>query len=275
MPCGDAGERCMKALLRGLRAALPWLVSGGLAIAVTLLVLAPAAWVAPYVAQATQGRARLIDADGSLWNGSAALALTPGADPDGATVLPGRLEWHTAFWPLLIGRLDVRVRQTEAMPDAITLEAGLRQGRLSAGSARLPASLLTGLGAPFNTLDLQADVRVQWNDWRWFGQQGFGHLNVTVADATSRVSTVRPLGTYQAEIEAQGARMALTLSTQKGPLMLTGHGGFGAGGSSFTGRASAAPEARENLAGLLNLIGRQLGDGSVALGYGGGGFGRL
>jgi general secretion pathway protein N len=39
----------------------------------------------------------------------------------------------------------------------------------------------------------------------------------------------------------------------------------GGGVSSFNGTASAAPEARDNLAGLLNLLGRPSGPDTVAL----------
>lgn len=260
----------MRLYLSRLRAVWPWLASGAAAVCATLLVLAPEDWVAPYAAQATQGRMRLVDAAGSLWQGSAVLALTPGADPAGAALLPGRIEWHTAFCPLLTGRLQLRLHQTEAMPDDITLNAGLRGAELSAGSAHLPASLLTGLGAPFNTLDLQADVHARWDDWRWFGQNGFGHLSVTVDDAASRVSTIRPLGSYRVDIEAQGRQGTLALATLKGPLTLTGRGSLGGGGVSFAGQASATPETQDSLAGLLNLLGRPAGNGAVTLTYGGG-----
>jgi general secretion pathway protein N len=37
--------------------------------------------------------------------------------------------------------------------------------------------------------------------------------------------------------------------------------------TSFHGAASAAPEARDNLAGLLNLLGRPSGPGTVALNF--------
>ena len=274
----------MKHLWRTLRTLLPWLVCGVLASAVTLLTLAPVAWFSPEVARATHGRARLIDGAGSLWRGSATLALTPGADPQGATVLPGRLEWHTAFWPLFAGRLLVHIRQTEAMPDAVVLDAGLRGGTVSAGNARLPASLLAGLGAPFNTLDLQAEVHATWSEWRWFGQRvgavaatpggaaggAYGRLDLDLRDAVSRVSTVRPLGSYHVAVQAEGANATLTLDTVKGPLLLDGHGDFGAAGVRFSGRANAAPEQRDNLAGLLNLLGDPAGGGAVKLRFGSG-----
>lgn len=270
----------MKRFSRQLRTALPWVLVGTLTTAVTLLTLAPVAWFAPEVARATQGRARLIDSAGSLWNGSATLALTPGTDPDGATLLPGRIEWHTEFWPLFLGHLHVRLHQTEAMPDDVMLDAGLGGGTLSAGRATLPASLLAGLGAPFNTLDLQAEVDATWSEWRWYAKgpasTSYGRADLAVRDAVSRVSAVRPLGTYHVAIQAEGTHTTLDLDTVKGPLMLDGHGDFSPAGASaghnfsFSGNASVAPDQRDNLTGLLNLLGTGTGDGSVRLHLGSG-----
>ena len=47
--------------------------------------------------------------------------------------------------------------------------------------------------------------------------------------------------------------------------MLTGNGTVSAASTSFQGTASAAPEARDNLAGLLNLLGRPSGPDTVTL----------
>jgi general secretion pathway protein N len=250
-----------------LRRALPWLVVAVLSSGAVALVLLPAAWITPQFARHTGGHINLVDPAGSLWDGSATLVLAAGPDASAATLLPGRVEWRTAFWPLLAGRVRMTMRQTEAMPDPVTLEATRRGALVSQGSIAVPAALLTGLGAPFNTLDLEGDVRLSWSDWRSFGAQTFGYLTVTLTDMSSRVSLVKPLGSYRVVFQAQGSASSLDLSTLKGPLMLEGHGTVTAATTSFQGTASAAPQARENLAGLLNLLGRPSGPDTIALTY--------
>lgn len=74
--------------IRRLGAALPWVLAGGLAIVVTLVALAPAAWIAPQFARATGGHVNLVDPEGSMWRGSGTLMLAPGADQSAATLLP-------------------------------------------------------------------------------------------------------------------------------------------------------------------------------------------
>ena len=258
----------MKPWSKRLVAALPWLAAGGLASAITLVSLAPAAWVAPQFANATDGHVNLVDPEGSLWRGSATLMLAPGVERSAATLLPGRIEWRTQFWPLLTGRVRMRMRQTEAMPEPVTLDATWRGAVMSAGTMAVPASLLAGLGTPFNTLDLQGDVRLGWSDWRLLGKNAFGQLTVTIDGMSSRVSRVKPLGSYRAVLQAKGASADLDLTTIQGPLFLDGHGAFGAANAGFRGTAHAAPEQQANLAGLLNLLGHPIGKGAVSLIYG-------
>lgn len=210
-----SGGRPMRPGLRRLATALPWVLAGGLATALTLVALAPAAWIAPQFARATGGHVNLVDPDGSLWHGSGTLMLAPGADQSAATLLPGRVEWTTRFWPLLTGRVQMRMRQTEAMPDAVTLDATWRGAVLSAGTMTVPASLLAGLGTPFNTLDLQGDVRLGWSDWRLIGNNAFGQLTVTIDSMSSRVSRVKPLGSYRAVLQAKGPAPISTCRRRK------------------------------------------------------------
>ncbi|MEZ2350763.1 type II secretion system protein N [Caballeronia sp. RCC_10] len=250
---------------RRIRLALPGLVVMVLSIAGTLLVMLPAAWITPQFARATGGHVNLVDPAGSLWRGSATLMLAAGGDGAGATLLPGRIEWTTAFWPLFTGRIHMTMRQTEAMPDPVTVDATMRGASLSPGAMAVPATLLAGLGAPFNTLNFDGTVRLSWTEFRVLGNNAYGQFVVTLDDMASRVSRVRPLGSYRVALQAQGASAAIDLSTTKGPLLLTGKGMLAQGATSFEGTAKAEPQQRENLAGLLNLLGRHTDPDTVAL----------
>jgi general secretion pathway protein N len=253
--------------MRRLRAALPWILGGALSSSAVVLAMAPAAWITPQFARQSGGHVNLVDPAGSIWHGSATLMLAAGSDMSAATLLPGRIEWRTGFWPLFTGRLRMVMRHSEAMPDPITVDATLRSATVTPGTLAVPASLLSGLGAPFNTLDLQGDVQLSWSEWRSFNRQAFGQLILTLNDVSSRISLVKPLGSYRVTLQAQGTSSVLDLTTLKGPLMLSGSGTVSGASTSFHGTASATPEARENLAGLLNLLGRPSGLGTVALNF--------
>jgi general secretion pathway protein N len=255
----------MNYAMRRILAAWPWLTVSVISVVVTLLVMLPAAWIVPQFSKATAGHVNLVDPAGSLWKGSATLMLAAGADGEGATLLPGRIEWNTAFWALFTGHVRMQMRQTQSMPDAIFVDADVHGATLTPGSIAVPASLLAGLGAPFNTLDLDGDVSLAWTEWRVLGRNTYGQVTVALADMASRVSRVKPLGSYRVMFQAEGAAGTINLATTKGPLMLDGQGSVSGQSTSFQGMASAAPQARENLAGLLNLLGPHTGPDSVAL----------
>ncbi|SAL48604.1 general secretory pathway protein N [Caballeronia peredens] len=250
---------------RRIRLALPALFVMIVSIGATLLAMMPAAWIVPQFTKATGGHVNLVDPAGSLWRGSATLMLAAGSDGAGATLLPGRIEWTTAFWPLFTGRVHMTMRQTDAMPDAVILDATTRGATLTAGQIAVPATLLSGLGAPFNTLDFDGSVRLSWTEFRLLNRNAYGQVVVTLDDMASRVSRVKPLGSYRVALQAQGASATIDLSTSKGPLMLTGNGSISPTSTAFQGTATAAPEQRENLAGLLNLLGRHTDPNTVAL----------
>jgi general secretion pathway protein N len=250
---------------RRLLAAWPWFAVVVATVIVTLVVMLPAAWIVPQFGKSTSGHVNLVDPAGSLWKGSATLMLATGGGGEGATLLPGRIEWRTAFWPLFKGRVRMEMRQTEAMPDAVFVDAGLSGSTLSPGAITVPASLLAGLGAPFNTLDMEGNVRLTWTEWRVLGRNTYGQVIVTLDDMSSRVSRVKPLGSYRVVFQAEGQAGTINLTTSRGPLMLTGQGTVSQTSSAFSGVATSAPEARENLAGLLNLLGRHTGPDTVEL----------
>src|ERR1700722_434603 len=109
------GPGAMNYGMRRLLAAWPWFVVAGVSVVVTLAVMLPAAWIVPQFAEATDGHVELVDPAGSLWKGSGTLMLATGGGAggaDGATLLPGLIEWRTAFWPLFPGHVRMEMRQT-------------------------------------------------------------------------------------------------------------------------------------------------------------------
>src|ERR1700687_1418115 len=101
--------------LRRFLAAWPWFAVAVVSVVVTLAVMLPAAWIVPQFAKATAGHVNLVDPAGSLWKGSATLMLATGSGAggsDGATLLPGRIEWRTALLAVVRRRRRAGVGQT-------------------------------------------------------------------------------------------------------------------------------------------------------------------
>ncbi len=254
-----------------------WALLGGLLGAVAAAIVhAPASWLAHGLKQASDGRLLLVETRGSVWQGSAVLVLSAGADSRDAASLPGRIEWSLG----LQGRqLLMKARQACCINGELQLLIQPGLGRLElalpgqpAGTwlARLPAAWLGGLGTPWNTLQLagtvrlsSSDFRLEWAAGRWQQQ---GRLDLDFVNLASRVSTIAPLGSYRFSIAADPAAAGvstLQLQTLDGALLLSGQGQIAAGRARFSGEASAAPGREAGLNNLLNIIGRRQGGRSL------------
>jgi general secretion pathway protein N len=228
-----------------------------LAAALTAAVRAPAAWVGDWLQ--AQGRLRLVDARGTVWNGSAMLGLSDGRQ---VTLLPGRLSWTIGLAAIASGRVTADVSHPAlASPLAVSLAA--KSIALKAGQAELPAALLAALGAPFNTVRPGGALGLRWTDVELTGGVLVGNLQIDWSEAQSALSTVAPLGSYRLQVTGAGDTARLQLDTLRGPLRLQGSGTVKGGRVSFKGMASADPDMRPALIGLISVLGPRVGDQAV------------
>lgn len=228
-----------------------------LAAALAAAVRAPAAWVGDWLQ--AQGRVRLVDARGTVWSGSAMLGLSDGRQ---VTLLPGRLSWRIGFAAIASGRVTADVSHPAlAAPLAVSLAA--KSIALKAGQAELPAALLAALGAPFNTVRPGGALGLRWTDVELKGGVLAGNLQIDWREAQSALSTVAPLGSYRLQVTGAGDTARLQLDTLRGPLRLEGSGTVKGGRVSFKGMASADPDMRPALIGLLGVLGSRVGDQAV------------
>jgi general secretion pathway protein N len=130
---------------------------------------------------------------------------------------------------------------------------------------------LSGLGTPWNTLQLGGQTRLITQDLHWLRRDGRwtlgGSLQAEMLQVSSLVSPLPVLGSYRLSLasDASGESLGLLqLQTLDGPLQLLASGRIGARGLSLQGHAQAATPADEaGLSNLLNIIGRRSGPRSI------------
>jgi general secretion pathway protein N len=248
----------------------PWAWAfGGIAVGlcIAVLVFAPARWLAGAVARATDGRLLLSDARGTVWRGSAQVMLAGGAGSTDAARLPSRMDWRLGLrWDGLAARLEAACCTTQPVALRIRPRWGGSQVAVVAGQTQWPAALLAGLGTPWNTLQLDGDLRLATEGLSVEWVQGrlsiAGRAELTAQRMSSRLSTLRPMGSYRITVLG-GATPTLQLETLEGSLQLSGSGQWVASRLHFSGVASAAPESESVLSNLLNIIGRRSGPRSI------------
>jgi general secretion pathway protein N len=240
----------------------------------TVVLLAPARWLAEGITTATDGRVQLLNARGTVWRGQAQLMLTGGPGSQDRAALPSAVAWQmnptwlgsapVAGSPGLSGpalALSLQTACCTPQPLSLWLQPGWQGLGLAVAShvSEWPAALLMGLGAPWNTLQLQAQLKLSTPGMTLAltrrGVQGQGHISLDVLDASSRLSTLQPMGSYQLTWQAEPGTLALT--TLQGALQLQGSGQWIAGRLRFEGNAQASPGREEALANLMNILGRR------------------
>ena len=301
----------------------PTWVAACLGALLCAVVQAPARWLADAVTRASGGQLQLINARGTVWNGQAHALFSGGSGSQDRALLPTPLRWQLAPTWLTAGQAGAAAPTTatptaRATPNppastttgpalAITLATDCctpqdlhlwiqprwRGLALTVAEHRSswPAALLTGLGTPWNTLQLQAQLQLSTPgvslQWGANGLRGSGTATLDVLDAASRLSTLRPMGSYRLQWQAGGpaalaststptapganassttalsASPTLALTTLHGALLLQGQGEWVAGRLRFSGDAQASPGREDALANLLNILGRRQGARSL------------
>jgi len=248
-----------------------WLgLSFGLALA--LVMYAPARWLGSILAHRTGGQVLLQGARGTVWNGSAQLVITAGHGSRDAAALPSRLEWTLQPAPGGL-RLSLFAACCTARPLLLRLQARLEDGAVSprievadGAMSQWPASLLVGLGTPWNTLQLEGQVQVSTRGLVLArGREGLqmaGQAELVALGVSSRLTTLRPMGSYRIRIEG-GPSPTLEVTTLEGGLQLAGTGRWVHSRLRFSGEASTSPGREAVLSNLLNIIGRREGARSI------------
>lgn len=246
-------------------------IGGVLGLVLAMLIWAPARWLAWGVAQASQGQVQWLDARGTVWAGSAQLLLSGGAGSRDPLALPGRMRWtlKPAWTGLRLGwQADCCMAQAAHLQ--VRLGASTLNLQVSDHPSQWPAALLTGLGAPWNTLQPEGQLQLRTEglqlNWAQGRLQMRGLIDLNLQNLSSRLSPIKPLGSYSIALTGtpEGtATPGLQLNTLQGPLRLSGQGQWVGQRLRFTGEASAEEGSEAALSNLLNIIGRRQGARSL------------
>lgn len=232
------------------------------------LYQAPARWLAPAVQRASQGRVELVNTRGTVWQGQSDLLLAGGAGSSDALALPSGLSWNLQpSWqagPAL--QLAVRLPCCTAQDMVLHIGWHWRGGwaRLSRSDSVWPAAWLAGLGAPWNTVQLQGSLQLHTDGVNLVWSEGRtsmkGSATLQALNLSSSLSTLKPLGDYRIDWtpNADGG-MQMALKTLRGELSLDGQGQWSGGHWRFQGLAEATERSEAALSNLLNILGRRDG----------------
>lgn len=194
--------------------------------------------------------------NGTLWRGTAHQFGLRQTKQAGTSL--GDLSWELDFSRLLGGQLGLHLKLTG------TNASGQALAWISPSSIQLHD---VRLSIPAETLSNSPRIAA----WKPEGRLTLRSANLTISretlqgqaeirweQATLGISPVRPLGDWQADLNADGKTSQIRLDTLNGPLALKGQGDWSRHkGLRFNGTASAL-DKRNELKTLLALIGRPI-----------------
>ena len=248
-----------------------WATAGALLGALLVLVVwAPALWLATAVRLATDDRLQIVQPRGTFWQGSGQLLLSGGAFSRDAGLLPDRVHWQIVpRWGGLQLQLQAACCTAEPLRITVRPRWGGWQLVWDNNTSHWPAQVLAGLGAPWNTVQPQGQLKLavqglslEWLDGRI---RMDGSVTLDALGLSSRLSTLRPIGSYRLRLVGSGLTSPplLQLQTLEGSLRLTGQGQWNGTRWGFRGEASAVVEDVPVLGNLLNIVGRRQGNRSL------------
>ena len=248
----------------------PWayaLFGSVLGLMLALVFFAPASWLGAGLSGVSQGRLQLVEARGTVWTGSARLVLTGGSGSRDGAALPSRLNWKLRpAWGGVKLQLNAPCCTPEPLQARVRIGWGTQELELGNATSTWPAAILAGLGTPWNTVQAEGSLELTTQALvvkRFEGRLSLaGNAQLRALDVSSRLSTVRPMGSYQLLLSGAAAP-TLALSTLSGTLQLSGTGNWVGSRLRFSGVASVEPEMVDAFTNLLNIIGRRQGVQSI------------
>ena len=234
-----------------------------LTLVVTYLIMLPTTWMDAVLQRASQGTLAMTSTTGTFWRGEGSLqALLPSGEV--VTLTP--VSWNIAPVELLALKVHIVALSTRDNKPVLNATLGLGETYIQEAKLELPAALLGVLSPTLRAAALSGQLALQANDVRFGGNRAAGKAQAFWKAAGSSLSRIRPMGSYLLDLNGQSNGLDFHLSTIRGPLTLTGSGGWRPGKPPDI-RVTAVPEesAHQDLAPLLRMLGRETSPGTYQL----------
>jgi hypothetical protein len=240
-------------------------------LAIALALHAPASLVDGRIAALTDGRVRIADSAGTLWNGSGDIVLLPKGTRRA-------IAWHIDASPLLTGEVRGNVAVAGSSASRADFAYGPRRTELRRLDLSLPVdSVLESAGVPQALLGAGGSLVAHIDRFVQTPQTIDAELSLQWRDAT--LPSLRPglriaLGDIQADLRGSGAEAAGPLANRGGDVDIAGRIAVSAAlapriDATVRPRAGLDRDRAEAIATVLSLIGAPDGQGGYRVAWAG------
>ena len=248
-----------------------YLLISFLTLILGLAKFAPATIVAQYVASKTANTILLTNAQGTIWDGNAELAINPDQAQIQEVNQPlviGQIEWNIKGSSLFLGELKIEFNWNKVESGLLTLSRS--NMFLDKLSFDLPANTITTLVPSLSIAQLGGQLHISSPNFSIsnlnksnINPKFSGQILLDWQQASSPLSPINPLGRYQVHMNGVNEQIAITVATLNGPLILEGEGTLShENGLQFNANASAVNSQKQSLTPLLHVLGNETNLGS-------------
>ena len=125
------------------------------------------------------------------------------------------------------GSVTAELENPVALSQPISVKGDWHQWQVSP-ELSFCGTTIVGSGAPLNTVQPSGQMLLSWQPLLVTLQNGnigmTGTMKLEMTDMGSRLSSVKPLGSYDLILDWRGTQASATLRTVKGPMLLAGSG---------------------------------------------------
>jgi hypothetical protein len=230
-------------------------VLGVVVNAAFMIGTAPASVVAYLLAAATNSAVLLEGARGSAWTGRADAIVI--RHPSIGTHHYERFGWQLSAGRLLVGDVAVRLWIDDRnLHGSATVSIRQREIHLRDATVQVPAASLAAYRPALSRAGLSGNVIVQAEELA-FGEDGLdGAATISWLNAASTMSSMGPLGDYQALVRSANKHAEIQLGTINGVLQLDGRGTWSPSQGLLIHATAHTAEGndRENIRMMLRLL---------------------
>ncbi len=244
-------------------------VAGALLLAIALAITAPASLLDARLAALSDGRLRIADAEGTLWNGSGELLLLPGG-----TRRP--LVWHIDAWPLLRGEIQGTLANEPSAARPAEFAYSHQRAELRRFDFSLPMeSVLVSAGVPAALAAAGGSVAAHVE--RLVQSPDAIDAQLSVQWRAASLPGLRPgariaLGDVRLDVDGRGPEIAGALSNRGGDVEIAGRVAVSATGApkldaTIRPRAGIDRDRADAVGAALSLLGSADGQGGYRLAW--------
>ncbi len=238
-----------------------FLLVAGLLLVAAIAGFAPATLVDGRLANATEGRLRIADAQGTVWMGRGVLT-----DARGVWRMP--LAWRLAPMALARGDLEVALSPVAGATPAGLIRVGGSGAALSQFAALLPAQALAAMLPAGDAIAIGGTVALSTPTFTFDGTRGTGALAAGWRNARVHVGgRSLDLGAVNLTLAAQDRRFSGRFGNSGGEIRVDGTLTIAADALTIDGTLTPAPGAPADVVRLLAALGPADGSGAVRLAY--------